>query len=298
MKILLTGASGFIGSHLLTALAARYGADNILVVTSKPGDTGYATISVDYEQFCFPDDIEQTLKEVEVVVHAGAFTPKAGQQVNDIPGAHSNIAFTQSLLNLPLPNLHHLIYLSTIDVYKIEGVMTEHSLTEPSSLYGWSKLFCEKLLQTFAQQTDLALNIFRIGHSYGPGEEKYAKFIPQAIRSVVRGQPVEIWGAGTEQRNFIFVQDIVSVILRAVEYRQAGGVTNVVGGRATSIRDIVTLLGEATGSDIPTVQRNVATQVQDVLFDNRLLCEKFLKQETEMSAGLAAEIEYMRCQNR
>ena len=108
--ILLTGASGFIGTHLLTALINKYGTNNIVALTSKPIDNVHSII---HNNYSFNADIfiKNNFEYIETIVHAGAFIPKNSIESNWIEKCNSNIVNTQKLLSSELPNLKNIIFL-------------------------------------------------------------------------------------------------------------------------------------------------------------------------------------------
>ena len=182
MKLLITGASGFIGGHLVRAAVARYGRENVVALSSRPNDQ--CETIVYGEGLRIEDSALGELAGIRVLIHAGAFTPKSGQEANSVEGSEANRTFTEKLLALPFADLEKVIYLSSLDVYSPAERITESSPTEPATLYGQSKLDGETLINAFAEQNALISQILRIGHVYGPGEEKYAKFLPAAIRNI------------------------------------------------------------------------------------------------------------------
>lgn len=292
MKVLLTGTSGFVGSHLLRAARARWGEENVTVLSSHPTMSGRNIV---YRQNFSLDDASRTaVDDTEVVIHAGAFTPKNGAAANDIAACNGNIASTGMLLGLPMPALRKVVYLSTLDVYApTTARLSEDSLVEPATLYGWSKLYGEKMVQQHATQSGSNAQILRIGHVYGPGEEKYAKFLPNAIRNIVTGKPVELWGEGKELRSLIYISDVVTAILAAATMTTSPGVINVCGSHALSVREILKRAIEVSGRDIPLVQRPFNGKPRDFVFDTRKMREHLLQAEIELNEGLREEIAHM-----
>jgi UDP-glucose 4-epimerase len=146
----------------------------------------------------------------EVLIHVGAFIPKSGLQANAIEECNINISFMEKLLALPLGKLKKLVYISTVDVYEPAEMTTEETPTLPTTLYGWSKLYCERMGSIFAANHGIGCQILRIGHVYGPGEEKFAKFLPSAIMNIATGKAVQLWGDGSEIRSFIYARCSIS----------------------------------------------------------------------------------------
>ena len=233
MKILITGVSGFIGSRLLKAVCARYGVKNVLALSSKVQSTcDYVLYNTDYA--VATDDIDK-LAQIELVIHADAFTPKNRFDANEVKGCNSNIQFINDLLKLPFPALKKIIYLSTLDVYGEAELISETSELGPASLYGLSKLYCEKMLSSYCDGNNLQCQVLRIGHVYGPGEEKYEKFLPNSIKRIIKEEPIELWGDGSELRSFIYINDVIDACLAAIDLSETVGVINVVGGDRKSV---------------------------------------------------------------
>jgi len=292
MKLLVTGASGFIGSRLVNAACAALGAENVIAFSSKPVHA-YPSIVYQGSDFNLSEADNALLSTVEVLIHAGAFTPKDGLQANAIEECNGNIRFTEKLLALPLGNLKKIIYVSTADVYQPAELTTEETPTLPVSLYGWSKLYCERMTSIFAADHRIDCQILRIGHVYGPGEEKYAKFLPRAIKNIVGSEAVELCGDGSEVRSFIYIDDVVAAILQAVNLCADIGPINVVGGVPVSIRALLDQLILVSGKPVEVTTRESRGTKRNYIFNNAKLRQHLLPTETDLSAGLQAEYAYM-----
>ena len=288
MKLLITGASGFIGTRLVRAACAIYGQKNVMALSSRPGEA-CDTIVYDGLDLRMKQAELNQLASVDALIHAGAFTPKRGPEANDLQGCNSNISFTEQLLNLPFRKLQTILYLSTLDVYAPADLITESTPTAPETLYGLSKLYCERMVTLFATKANISSQILRIGHVYGPGEEKYAKFLPATIQNIVAGNAVELWGDGAELRSFIYIDDVVSAILAAVGLRDKGGIINVVGGQPISIRRMLDAVIALSGKQVEIVVREFDGAKRNYVFDNTKLKTQLLSQETDFLTGLRAE---------
>lgn len=291
MKILITGVSGFIGSRLLTAACSLYGPDNVVALSSRTNSL-CETITYDSKDFSVNPTYLVKLDEVDVLIHAGAYTPKRGADNNAIAECNGNIFFLQMLLSLPFKSLKKFVYLSTLDVYESANPITEATPTLPSTLYGMSKLYCERMSGVFAANIKIPCQILRLGHVYGPGEEKYAKFLPNAIANILDEKTVELWGDGSELRSFIYVDDVVKAILAAVVLTVDVGVINVVGGTSISIRQMLDQLIAVSGKQVELVTKEYDGPRRDYIFDNTRLKAHLLPEETEFQFGLMTEYEY------
>jgi len=291
--ILLTGASGFIGKHLHNALISQYGADNILALTSNPINGSNYLLHNNY-QFEPGYFVENNYADaIKIVIHAGAYTPKNASQANNYLKCNQNIHSTEKLLSADLPNLQKIIYLSTIDVYGKATVISELSLVEPVSFYGYSKLYGEKMIAAWASEKHRKFQILRVGHVYGPGEEDYQKIIPVTIKNLINKQPVQIWGSGNEIRSFIYVKDIVEAVLNAINLNEDVGPVNLASGNPISIAELVNELIRISGREITIEHVSANVAGRDLIFDNSKLKKWLLQSETALDKGLAEEWHYM-----
>jgi UDP-glucose 4-epimerase len=284
----MTGTSGFIGSRLLQTARAMYG-DNVTAFSSHPSEGNHIVYANRTDFSLAPAELA-LVEDANVLIHAGAFIPKCGTEANQIKSCNSNIAFTEELLALPWRNLKKIIFLSTVDVYNnFDCPISEATLTVPTTLYGMSKLYCERMMSLHAAERGIAIQVLRIGHVYGPGEEQYVKVIPKAIERIIAGGDVELWGEGEELRSFIYISDVVTAILKAVELQEEPGVINVVGGNVISIRDLLEKLIAIGGRQTKIVQQEFSGTRRDLVFDNTKLKRYLLPEESDFTTGLKME---------
>ena len=293
MKVIITGTSGFIGSRLLQAARLAYG-EGVTAFSSRPTE-GSHIVYRGLDDFSLGPEEIALVEQAEVLIHCGAFTPKSAAEANQLAGCNGNITSTTQLLALPWKNLNRIIFLSTLDVYaNIDGPINEATPTVPASLYGLSKLYGERMIAQYAADRGIASQVLRIGHVYGPGEEKYAKVLPKAIHNILAGKDVELWGEGKELRSFIYIGDVVTAILNAVNLREEPGVINVVSGNAISIRDLLDKLIAIGGRDVGITRREFSGATRDLVFDNQKLKRYLLPEETDFTHGLQAEFQYLK----
>jgi UDP-glucose 4-epimerase len=293
MKILITGTSGFIGTRLLRAVCEEYGSTNVIALSTTP-KSQCETILYDPLDFSISRESLEKIGTAGTLLHAGAYTPKSSRDANFLPGCNGNISFTDKLLSSRLADLQRILYLSTIDVYAPADLISESTPTLPASLYGLSKLYCESMVACYAAQRGITSQILRIGHVFGPGEETYQKFLPVAIRRILRGEDVELWGNGAELRSLIYIDDVISAILAALRRPETASPVNVVSGRALSIRSILDQLIAISGGQGRIVRREAPTKARDYVFDNFRLRTNLLAEETDFNAALRAEYLYFK----
>lgn len=292
MKILLTGASGFIGGHILNKLLSIYDIESVVVLTSKEIEGVNCILYKGIDDFGLNANV---FDDVTHIIHAGAFTPKDANQANDLDLCFGNIKYTKELFSYDYKALTKIINLSSVDVYALcSGPLSEKSVVEPISLYGASKLYCEEMAKAFSNYKNISKINLRIGHVYGPGEEKYKKVLPVAIQNILENKPLELWGSGEDLRSFIFIDDVVSSIINAIEYSTESIDVNVVSGFSISIKDLLSAVVQVSGKPIKIDRKESNHIKRDLVFDNALLMNTLLKKEKDFMEGLKVEYDYMK----
>ena len=291
MKILITGASGFIGRKTLEFLKEEYYNDEIIAFSSSKIN-GVKTVF--HNNYKFDDNYlsENGCSNVDVLIHIGAFIPKLSTEANDIEQNNLNIINTQKLLT-SLASVKKIIFISTVDIYGIDEIITEKTLESPVSLYGWSKLYCEKMVEQYAKQNNIPYQILRLGHVFGPGEEKYKKILPITIKKVLNGETVEIWGDGQAIRTFIYIDDVAKAIVNSIGLNESN-IINIVGEEQVTIKQLVDNIIELSDKNIKVKYIPSNTPNRNLIFDNSKLKKYLLSDLTKFQVGLQNEYEYMR----
>jgi len=291
--ILLTGGTGFIGKYLRKALMQEYGPDRILVLSSGVVEGCPFLL---HHGYSFDEDyfVRSGYADIHTIIHAGAYIPKSGAQANRRKECNGNIYSTDQLLSANFPSLKKIIYLSTVDVYGNADVISEQSLIQPVSLYGYSKLYCEKMVELLAGADSKVCQILRVGHVYGPGEEAYQKIIPATIARLQNNLSPQIWGTGKEMRSFIFIDDVIQSIIRSIELASFAGPINIVGSRIISISTLINELLGISGLAIPIEYLPERSARRDLVFDNTRMRDLLKVIETPLSVGLKKEWDYMK----
>jgi len=291
--ILVTGATGFIGKHLINALKTKEGLENVIAFVSKPIENGNYLLHNNYN--ISPGLFEKPVyKNIKTVIHAGAFTPKNGAQANDISQSFSNIQITINLINA-LPNsVKHFIFFSTLDIYgESDTPLSEQSNIEPSSLYGQSKLYCEKMVLAWGKEKQIKVSILRIGHTYGPGEEAYKKIIPICITRLQQNMAPQIWGSGNDLRSFIYVEDVINMVINTISLNGNEGPVNIVSEKSVSINELVKMLIEISGLTIQPEYISLNAKAKNLKFNASKMNKLLGTELTGLKEGLTVEWNYM-----
>jgi nucleoside-diphosphate-sugar epimerase len=295
--VLVTGASGFIGSKLAERFSSVSGIKLILlgreVAESACGSVLRFKCALSELRPGFWEDAGFT--KIDYVFHLAAFTPKNHQEANSLERVVSdNICGTHTLLaSLTIP-VGKLIYSSTLDVYekpKTGDVLSEASRLSPETLYGSSKLFCEKLVTEWSKQNNVDCSVLRYGHIYGPGEEKYCKLIPLTINKLLQGKSPVVFGKGEDLRDFLYVEDAVEATIRAACKDCRGAAINIVSGSSVPILNIVQTLVRLVNPEIDIQFIPASTPGVSLRFDSSGMFEVLGRWSlTALEDGLASEI--------
>lgn len=294
MNILITGASGFIGANLLKSLEnnPKYVNDKIILLASKEIE-GYLCIIHNNYKFTKEDFYKKGINMIDIIIHLGAFTPKSSLESNDIDRSISNINNTEYLLQ-NLPNVpKKFVFISTIDVYGIvNGIISEDSPTVPNTLYGLSKLFLEKMIFEWAKNNKVILQILRIGHIYGEGEDEYKKILPMSINKILKNEAPVIYTDGKEKRTFLYIADCCNFILNSIVLDEYLGPINIVGNRTITILDLINLIIEISEKNITPKVENMNIEVKDFVFDNNKMNKYLGMEATLLEEGIKREYKY------
>ena len=246
MKLLITGATGFIGSRL--AYAARRdgievivtGQRNTPIEVARKQQLEAAGIRVEVGALQDTAFAQRVTSGCSHVIHLAA----AQHEVN-VPDRYfydANVAATRLLLEAcRLEKVTRFVYGSTIGVYgaATDGVLDEDSATRPLNIYGRTKLEAEGIVRQFGE--DLETTIIRISETYGPGDFRLLKL----FRVIDKRRFVMI-GSGLNRRQVIHVDDLARGLLLTTEHRAAPGQTFVLAGNEVmTTRGMVDAIAQA-----------------------------------------------------
>jgi UDP-glucuronate 4-epimerase len=258
-RCLVTGAAGFIGSHLCEQLLARghsvVGVDSFIPYYPRKVKENNLVALFEASNFKFHDldlryeELAPLLKDVEVVFHLAAMAGLMRSWSDFNLYMTCNVEVTQRLLEAACANgIRHFIQGSTSSVYGRFATGNEEMPLQPSSPYGVTKLSAEHLCKAYAENFDLPMTILRFFSVYGPRQRPdmaYHIF----IRALLRGEPITIYGDGEQSRSNTFVADCVQGILLTFEQpeRSIGETFNLGGGEVVTINQVRNILESLLG---------------------------------------------------
>lgn len=309
MHALVTGAAGFIGSHLTEALlrdghrvtAIDCFTDYYDVAIKRANVAAYADDArVEVVEADLLDvDLRALLEPVDVVFHQ-AGQPGVRLSWGDSFAVYDrmNVLATQRLLEAANgAGLDRFVYASSSSVYgeAARYPTTEDDLPRPMSPYGVTKLAAEHLCGLYANQWAIPTVALRYFTVYGPRQRPDMAF-HRLTRAALTGEPFPLYGTGDQVRDFTFVDDIVQANLRAaVADLEPGVVMNIAGGGAARLSDLIDLAGELAGRPVNLDRQPAAAG--DILRTGGAIdrAVELLGWEpaTDVHAGLKAELDWM-----
>jgi nucleoside-diphosphate-sugar epimerase len=267
MKCLVTGAAGFIGSHLcenlLRAGHSVVGFDAFIPFYPRAVKEGNLASFRLHPAFDFhaldlrSDPLEDALAGVEAVFHIAAMPGLTRSWTEFELYESCNLLGTQRLLGgvRRLPALKRFIYASTSSVYGRYGSGDETLPTRPISPYGVTKLAAENLCRAHAEELGLPLVVLRYFSVFGPRQRPdmgYHRFID----AMLHHRPLVVYGDGLQARGNTYIEDCVAATVAALQ-APVGEVYNVGGGETANVWEIIAKL-EAILARRATVRREPA----------------------------------------
>lgn len=263
-RILVTGGSGFIGSHLVERLLAEGAAVRVCGRSPARLDRflGPAAAEVEFlaGDLADPDFARRACQGQALVFHLAAKVAGVGYN-----SAHpGSILYDNSIAGLNILDaavnrgVERILLTSSACVYRrhcaiptpeSEGFLDD---PEPTNLgYGWAKRFLEVQARCYTQEYPIKIALPRPYNAYGPRDDfewETSHVIPALIRKVVEGHnPIEVWGDGSQTRSFLYVSDFVEGLMLTLERYAECDPVNIGSGEEVTIADLIRLIIRLAG---------------------------------------------------
>lgn len=281
MNILVTGGSGFIGSHLVDGLA-RPQRDEVIYLDRVPRGFEPAPAGAQFVEGDFTDEgtVRRLLaaRRFDVVYHA-AWASIHESSIKDPAGdIAANLLPSLRLLEACRETgVRRVIFISSGgQVYGIPASqpVPESAPTHPISGYGISKLIVEKYVQMYAHLYGLETVIFRPSVPYGPRQNPHRRQGAAVvfIHHLLHDLPIEIWGDGRGVRDYFYIDDLARALVQAADSPAAAGrVMNLGGARAYSVNELLRTAETVLGKTVPvTYLDSRQFDVPDLKLDTRV----------------------------
>ena len=310
MKCLVTGAAGFIGSHLAERLLGEghevIGIDGFVPYYPRWVKENNLAALLPHARFRFiganllDADLPAVLAQgIECIFHQAAqagVRASWGKEFGDYTTL--NILATQQLLEAAKSHaLHRFVYASSSSVYGDATTlpMREDALPRPVSPYGVSKLAAEHLCYLYWKNYGVATVALRYFTVYGPRQRPDMAF-HRFLRLLLEERPIPVYGDGQQTRDFTFIDDIVEANLLASQAPVVGEVFNIGGGTTVTLRDAIGVCQEVSGKRatldlLPVEKGDVHQTLADV---SRAKQHLGYEPKVGLAEGLEAEWRWVR----
>jgi UDP-glucose 4-epimerase len=299
VAVLVTGGAGFIGSHVVEALAAR-GEDVVVLDDLSSGKRENLPAGVELVERDIRDGVGDVFASVEPTVcyHLAAQMDVRVSVARPDHDAQINVLGTVNVLEAAREQGTKVVFSSTGGaIYgECDGPAPEEAPRRPISPYGASKLAAEEYLATYNRLYETGHISLRYGNVYGPRQDPHGEAGVVAIffSKLRAGETPTVFGDGSQERDYVFVGDVVRATLAAPE--RVGGVFNVGTGRATSVVDLLGLCQKAAGTSLePEFAPPRPGELQrSVLDTSRAVDELGWRPEHSLEDGLRETWEFFR----
>lgn len=261
-SVLVTGAGGFIGSHLVEFLLARGAKVRGFVRYTSRGDAGWldrldpavrSEVDVYAGDLTNPEAVASALDGCDTVLHLGALIPIPYSYRHPREFVAANVVGTLNMLEAARKaEVRRVVQVSSSEVYgSAQSIpMSEEHPLHPQSPYAATKVGADQLALSYARSFGLPVVIARPFNTFGPRQSARA-VIPTIVAQALTRDRIEL-GATDTTRDFLFVTDTAEGLARCAEADGVvGEVLNLGTGREHSIQGVVELVLSATGKDLP-----------------------------------------------
>ncbi len=250
MKILVTGGTGFIGSHLVDALVARH--HHVRVPVRSNSNLTYLPIhQIETTEVSLTDDnnIKALVDGIDVIFHLAAIRTEWG--ISDEERRKVNVETTANLLEASLGRIQRFIYVSSVSVHGhfSNGPANEGFPIQPVTHYGKSKAETEQLVMRFHREKGSPVTIIRPVITYGPRD--LTGMLTKLI-SLIRSGKYRTVGSGNNRVHLMYIPDLIQGFLLAFEHPDAIGQTYIIAGeKPITINDLVSKISTLLDKKVP-----------------------------------------------
>lgn len=279
-NIFITGAGGFIGSHLSASLSDKYSIDALVRYNSRHdiGMLEYQAaendINIQFGNITDYHMIEEMTADSDCIIHLASLIGIPYSYTAPLSYIRNNIEGTFNILTAARKNnVSHVIVVSSSEVYGTNSniPLKEEYALKPQSPYAATKVSAEALAMSFYYSFDTPVTVLRPFNTYGPGQSLRA-IIPTIILQALRGNTIEL-GRTDVKRDFNYINDTINGIAKTILNTNAiGRIINIGSGAMHSIDEIIDEISHIKGSNLTVKHdqsriRPSASEVEHLLAD-------------------------------
>jgi UDP-glucose 4-epimerase len=264
MRVLITGGAGFVGSHLSEALLER--GDEVFILDNlSTGSIDNVVHLKGHPKFHYTIDsvtnepvVAELVDRCDIVVHLAAAVGVKLIVEQPVHTIETNVHGTEVVLKIANKKKKLVLIASTSEVYgksvdvpfREDADLVLGATTRHRWAYACSKMLDEFLALAYWKERKLPVIVVRLFNTVGPRQTgQYGMVIPNFVRQALAGQPITVFGDGTQSRSFTYVGDVVRAMVALItEPRAVGQVFNIGNGEEITIGDLAAKIKKMTGS--------------------------------------------------
>lgn len=312
-KVLVAGAAGFIGSHVVSELIKRHAVVTAVISPTTRRQKLQQNLPFTQDVLRIQKaNLLESKKCTQIAVGQDMILNFAamdgGTSFKRQYPAEIFVTNTQIVLNLLAAarnnSVDRLLIMSSIEVYPKSSPLPirerygfSQGLHKENDGYAWSKRFSEITSKMYYDQYGTKIAIARPGNIYGPRDYlDKGRVIPTFIKQALRNENITIWGKGTQQRSFLYVDDLTQALLQLVESYAMCDPINIASSAPIAIRDLAKLIISLTDSKSRLqFVNNDDVHVKDSIINiNKAKRAIHFKEYTSLSDGLQKTIDYFK----
>ncbi|PHQ39383.1 GDP-mannose 4,6-dehydratase [Halorubrum persicum] len=306
---LVTGAAGFIGSHLVDELLDRgwtvRGLDDL-----SSGDPENLKVARQSEAFTFVEGdvrnrgtVNKALGDADAVFHQAALASVPSSFEDPLSATTRNCTGTATVIDAAADcGVESVIVASSASVYGSGGTLpkSEDHPVNPESPYAASKYYTENVALQIGDREGICVSALRYFNVFGPRQDpdgEYAAVIPKFINLLLQDEQPVIFGDGEQSRDFVFVDDVVTANIQAAKESNSG-VFNIARGSTVTINKLVAVINKTLDRDIEPVHEDprpgdIRHSVADISKANKSIG---FEPDTSFTEGIERTVEWFRSQ--
>lgn len=255
-KVVVLGGAGFIGSQIVKG----FHADSFFDCCS------YSSADVNLVDIENASDFLSRKIDKSVLIYCAG---KHRQYSDSFQTMLDNVSMVNSLIEASRINKpRHIVFLSSVEIYGVAGKtpLTETSIPCPMNRYGIGKIACENLLELFCHEEQIPLSILRLPGIFGATDQN-TSIISKLVTACKTKQTFKVMGGGKDLRDFVYVKDLVNLVL-LISRSEGIGTLNVATGKSYSLLEVIDIVSAHYGH-CPTelIESVPGTKHFDLVFD-------------------------------
>ncbi|WP_092600456.1 NAD-dependent epimerase/dehydratase family protein [Actinopolyspora xinjiangensis] len=254
-RVVVTGGSGFVGRAVVRSFAQRGNPVTVVdrVAPEVPEQYRHLVTHVAGD-LTDPEVREAGVPENTAgIIHLAAITSVLRSVDKPVETFANNVEVTQGLLELARQRGVGRFVLASTNAVVGDigyGTISERLPLHPLTPYGSTKAACEMLLSGYSGAYGIATTALRFTNIYGPGMGHKDSFVPRLMRAALAGEGVEVYGDGSQSRDFVHIDDVVQAVMASWDKQYSG--TAVIGsGSSISVMELIESVRAATGRELP-----------------------------------------------